>query len=65
MLFRSEFVPIPGNVPDLIDIPFACHFAPRCPEATEECLEVAPEMRSVGRPDHTAACLQRGEGVDD
>jgi oligopeptide/dipeptide ABC transporter ATP-binding protein len=55
--------PIEGNVPDLIDIEYACHFAPRCPEAERECFERAPEFRSVG-DDHEAACLRRGPAGD-
>ena len=38
---------IDGTVPDLIDVPYACHFAPRCPEAKRECLEVDPDFRRV------------------
>jgi len=45
----DELQPIEGNVPDLIDVPYACHFAPRCPEATRECYEVDPDFRPVGR----------------
>ncbi|GAA0231979.1 ABC transporter ATP-binding protein [Haladaptatus pallidirubidus] len=61
--------PIEGNVPDLIDIQFACHFAPRCPEATRECYEIKPDFRPVGESaengtqtdeNHVAACLRRG-----
>jgi len=55
-----ELSAIPGNIPDLIDIPYACHFAPRCPEATEECFETPPDFREVG-DEHVAACLRRGE----
>jgi oligopeptide/dipeptide ABC transporter ATP-binding protein len=55
-----ELSAIPGNIPDLIDIPYACHFAPRCPEATEECFETTPDFRDVG-DGHVAACLRRGE----
>jgi len=58
-----DLQPIEGSVPDLIDIPYACHFAPRCPEAERDCFEVDPPFRSVGkRDDHEAACLRRGEG---
>ncbi|MEZ3117990.1 ABC transporter ATP-binding protein [Halobaculum sp. MBLA0147] len=58
-----DLQPIKGNVPDLIDIPYACHFAPRCPEAERDCFEVAPSFRAVGETDdHEAACLRRGEG---
>ena len=58
----DEVEPIPGTVPDLTDIPYACHFAPRCPEAERECFEVDPDFREVGtegKP-HKAACLRRG-----
>ncbi|WP_433631499.1 ABC transporter ATP-binding protein [Halomicrococcus sp. NG-SE-24] len=70
----EDLRPIEGNVPDLIDIPYACHFAPRCPEAKRECYEIHPDFRPVGsalaeadeteedeeRSDHEAACLRRG-----
>jgi len=43
-----------GNVPDLIDMPSGCHFAPRCPWATEECTSgrdpVPPARRRGCRP---------------
>jgi oligopeptide/dipeptide ABC transporter ATP-binding protein len=57
---EDQLQPIQGNVPDLIDIPYACHFAPRCPESDRECFEVDPDFRSVGRGEHEAACLKRG-----
>ncbi|GGL61189.1 ABC transporter ATP-binding protein [Halocalculus aciditolerans] len=61
----AEVEPIPGNVPDLVDIPYACHFAPRCPEATRECYEIEPDFRDVGRTEgHVAACLRRGDDAD-
>jgi oligopeptide/dipeptide ABC transporter ATP-binding protein len=55
-----EIESIPGNVPNLIDIKYACHFAPRCPEAKRECFDVKPEFRPVGNRSHEAACLRRG-----
>ncbi|MFB6117183.1 ABC transporter ATP-binding protein [Halosegnis sp.] len=60
----ADVRPIEGSVPDLIDIPYACHFAPRCPESDRECFEVAPDFRSVGAGDHEAACLKRGENPE-
>jgi oligopeptide/dipeptide ABC transporter ATP-binding protein len=56
---RDDLHTIPGNVPDLINIPYACHFAPRCPEAKRECFEIHPDSRAVG-DDHVASCLRRG-----
>jgi len=60
----ASLEPIGGNVPDLIDIPYACHFAPRCPEAERECFERQPDFRPVGDGDHEAACLRRGPEED-
>ncbi|MFB6301091.1 MAG: ABC transporter ATP-binding protein [Halobacteriales archaeon] len=59
---QERLTTIPGNVPDLIDVPYACHFAPRCPEAKEECFEIEPDFRDVrhGDEEHTAKCLRRG-----
>lgn len=63
---EQTLTPIEGSVPDLIEIPYACHFAPRCPEAERECFEVDPDFREVGdaETDHTAACLRRGPEGD-
>ncbi|MFB6267410.1 MAG: oligopeptide/dipeptide ABC transporter ATP-binding protein, partial [Halodesulfurarchaeum sp.] len=36
---KERLTPITGNVPDLIDMPDGCYFAPRCPWVTEECTE--------------------------
>lgn len=35
---------IPGEVPDPIDLPSGCRFAPRCPESMDACWEGDPEM---------------------
>jgi oligopeptide/dipeptide ABC transporter ATP-binding protein len=61
---QETLTPIPGNVPDLIDIKQACHFAPRCAEARRECFEIEPDFRQVGEGDHVAACLRRGPKED-
>ena len=60
----EEITPIPGNVPDLIDIPFACHFADRCPESVQDCFDVDPAFRPVGTAGHEAACHRRGPEED-
>jgi len=57
---NEEITPIPGNVPDLVDIPYACHFADRCPESVRSCFETDPGFRDVGPDGHEAACLRRG-----
>ena len=60
----DELKPIPGSVPNLLDPPTACLFAPRCPEAKEECRELDPDFREVGSGDHVAKCLRRGPEGD-
>lgn len=34
---RKRIAPIPGNVPDLAELPPGCAFAPRCPHVQEAC----------------------------
>ncbi len=50
---------IEGDVPTPNEPASYCRFAPRCPEAFEECEVVHPEKVSVGEDtaDHRAACL--------
>jgi oligopeptide/dipeptide ABC transporter ATP-binding protein len=49
---QEELAVIPGNVPNLIDLPKGCRFAPRCLTRIEEnvtlATEVHPELRPVG-----------------
>jgi peptide/nickel transport system ATP-binding protein len=59
---------IPGSLPDLVDLPAGCVFAPRCPHAFGRCLEESPRLRGVARESpasqHRAAChLEEKEGV--
>jgi len=51
--------PIEGNVPDLIDLPDGCHFAPRCPWAHEECTEGEIPYLQHGPEDvdHRSKCV--------
>jgi peptide/nickel transport system ATP-binding protein len=51
----EELASIPGSPPDLIDLPTGCKFHPRCPFATERCVQEEPPLIEVG-PNHTAAC---------
>ena len=48
---KEELATIPGNVPNLIDLPPACRFAPRCVARVEQhvlhCEEIHPELLSV------------------
>jgi oligopeptide/dipeptide ABC transporter ATP-binding protein len=50
---------IAGSVPNLLDLPPGCRFAPRCPARLEYgltiCDEIRPDLISTG-PDHAARC---------
>jgi oligopeptide/dipeptide ABC transporter ATP-binding protein len=48
--------PIPGNVPDLADIPPGCAFAPRCPIVQDECWQTDLRLRAI-TPGHFARCI--------
>jgi oligopeptide/dipeptide ABC transporter ATP-binding protein len=62
---RDELAVIPGNVPNLIDLPPYCRFAPRCVARVEanlaRCTAEHPDLRTVG-PDHAARCFLYEEG---
>jgi peptide/nickel transport system ATP-binding protein len=45
---------IPGELPDLVDVPRGCIFQARCPERFERCVE-RPEQHRLSL-DHLAAC---------
>jgi len=59
---RDELATIPGGVPNLIDLPPACRFAPRClPRVAQQvpgCETDHPELRPVGAGDghHDVRC---------
>jgi peptide/nickel transport system ATP-binding protein len=42
---RGTFKGIPGLPPSLRSLPKGCLFHPRCPKATDQCVEEAPEFR--------------------
>ena len=48
--------PIAGMMPDPSNLPKGCAFAPRCPKATERCLQERPAAIEM-RPDHFVACF--------
>ena len=50
---------IPGNVPNLIDLPAGCRFAPRCRARVEHnlttCTVEKPDLRPIN-PSHSVRC---------
>lgn len=51
----SRLIPIDGLPPDLIGLPMACPFAPRCKYAHDRCWEGRSPLREIGRG-HEVAC---------
>jgi oligopeptide/dipeptide ABC transporter ATP-binding protein len=54
---KIQVAPIPGNVPDLADLPAGCPFAPRCSQVQEICAEGPVPLIEVDSG-HTSRCLQ-------
>ena len=56
---REELATIPGNVPNLVDLPPACRFAPRCVtrevESVEHSTEIHPSLLEAV-PGHEVRC---------
>ncbi|MDR5905992.1 oligopeptide/dipeptide ABC transporter ATP-binding protein [Franzmannia qiaohouensis] len=65
--------PIPGGppivaestaaeLPDPLDPPPGCAFAPRCPKARDACRQAPPALDALGQHSHRAACLYPERG---
>ncbi len=52
---KDDLVSIPGQPPDLIDLPSGCKFHPRCPLAEEHCRREEPALEEIA-PNHSVAC---------
>ncbi|MEW1811398.1 ABC transporter ATP-binding protein [Pseudarthrobacter phenanthrenivorans] len=58
---KSSLVPIEGMPPNLLTAPTGCSFAPRCPLASDACLDGEPALAPVdGGAGHRAACIKSG-----
>jgi oligopeptide/dipeptide ABC transporter ATP-binding protein len=56
---QEELSVIPGNVPNLIDLPKGCRFAPRCTTRVDEGVDIATEVHPAllpVRPGHDVRC---------
>ena len=58
---RTVMTGIPGNPPDLRQLPSGCRFHPRCSYARERCQTEVPRLRAFGPPERRAACHFAGE----
>ena len=54
---RAERIILTGDVPSPINPPPGCHFNPRCPLASEECRQTAPQLFDRGS-EHWVSCLK-------
>ena len=57
---QSERIIIQGEITSPINLPEACHFAPRCRFACDKCHHGNPVLQEV-RPNHFVACTRVGE----
>ena len=48
---------IPGHLPDYMDPPPGCRFAPRCPYAAQECNQAQPPLYEI-EPEHYVSCYR-------
>ncbi|MBL4872324.1 MAG: ATP-binding cassette domain-containing protein [Rhodobacteraceae bacterium] len=60
----DELVTIPGNPPNMMNMPAGCPFTPRCRFAIEKCLKTMPGLvHSGGDKSHMRACNVPKEGL--
>ncbi|MEA3355885.1 MAG: ABC transporter ATP-binding protein [Candidatus Bipolaricaulota bacterium] len=57
---QTRLFSIPGEVPDLINLPQGCNFSPRCRYANERCRQVDPQLEQITSA-RKAACLRINE----
>ncbi len=60
---RVPLLGIPGNPPDLAQLPQGCNFNPRCPRATDRCRAESPRLVELG--DRRVRCLLYEPGGTD
>lgn len=52
----TKLISIPGNPPDLVDLPKGCPFYARCTYRIDECQESIPQLEETNEPEHFVAC---------
>ncbi|MGI6326603.1 MAG: ABC transporter ATP-binding protein [Saccharofermentanales bacterium] len=58
----SRLRPIPGLMPDPMDLPTGCYFHPRCPYATKRCQCEHPVLKDL-EDGHRIRCFKEEEGM--
>ncbi len=53
----TRLTPIPGQPPDLINLPAGCPYTTRCPKVQSRCHQERPTLRPVGRGEQVVACF--------
>jgi len=61
---KDELTPIPGSVPESLNLPSGCPFHPRCERAMPICEEDTPEPLEYA-PGHRVACHLYGRGGEE
>lgn len=59
---KRERIDIEGEIPDPINLPSGCRFAPRCPQRMDECTVEEPRMYEIG--DQQARCILHDSAID-
>ncbi|OPJ58400.1 ABC transporter ATP-binding protein [Clostridium oryzae] len=54
---KKRLYTIKGMVPNMLYPPKGCRFNPRCPDATEQCINTAPDLIDIGN-NHCVRCLK-------
>lgn len=62
-LENKEKIHLSGEVPSPIDLPKGCSFATRCPNATEKCRTISPELININE-NHKVSCFMVEECLE-
>lgn len=59
---KRDRIDLEGEVPDPINLPSGCRFAPRCPKVMDECRDGEPRMYDVGE-EQDARCILHDDDI--
>ena len=59
---ESSLRTIPGNPPNMLNMPAGCPFSERCPERGDRCITTVPLLHGI-ETGHTVACHKREEAA--